>query len=253
MQTKALGSTDLQLTRVGLGTWAMGGEGWKFGWGPQDDAESIRAIHRALELGVNWIDTAPAYGLGHCEEVVGRAIKGLAQRPIIATKCGRCWNERREMFPRLKKESVRAELDASLRRLGVDVIDLYQVHWPEPDEDIEEAWGVVAEAVRAGKIRHAGVSNFSVAQLERIRPIHPIASLQPPYSMLRARRRKGTAAVLRGSRHRRGRLQPHAKGTADRQDHPRLGRATSAGRSSPQRPAIPRAAPDRPIWRWPKG
>jgi aryl-alcohol dehydrogenase-like predicted oxidoreductase len=185
MQTKTLGTTDLRLTRVGLGTWAMGGEGWKFGWGPQDDAESIRAIHRALELGVNWIDTAPVYGLGHCEEVVGRAIEGLAQRPIIATKCGRCWNERREVFCRLKKESVRAEIDASLRRLGVDVIDLYQVHWPDPDEDIEEAWGVVAEAVRAGKIRHAGVSNFSVAQLERIRPILRVASLQPPYSMLR--------------------------------------------------------------------
>jgi aryl-alcohol dehydrogenase-like predicted oxidoreductase len=185
MQTKQLGKTDLQLTRVGLGTWAMGGGGWKFGWGPQDDKESIEAIHRALDLGVNWIDTAPAYGLGHCEDVVGRAIKGLSRRPILATKCGRCWNEKRELFPYLKKESVRGELEASLRRLGVDVIDLYQIHWPEPDEDIEEAWGMIAELIAEGKIRYGGVSNFNVSQLERLQPIHPVASLQPPFSMIK--------------------------------------------------------------------
>lgn len=185
MQTRRLGHTDLQLTQVGLGTWAMGGGDWKFGWGPQDDADSLRAIQRGLELGINWIDTAPIYGLGHCEDVVGQALRGMARRPLVATKCGRCWNERGEPFGRLKADSVRAEIDASLRRLGLDVIDLYQIHWPIPEEDIEEAWGAIAAAVRAGKIRHAGVSNFNVAQMERLRPIHPIASLQPPYSMLK--------------------------------------------------------------------
>ncbi|MBS0208034.1 MAG: aldo/keto reductase [Planctomycetes bacterium] len=184
MLTKRLGNTSLELTRIGLGTWAIGGGNWKFGWGPQDDEESIRTIHRALDVGINWIDTAPAYGLGHCEEVVGRALRGLKQRPIVATKCGRCWDEQRQLFPRLKRASVMAEVEASLRRLGVDVIDLYQMHWPQPDEDIEEAWGVVADLVRAGKIRYGGVSNFSVAQLKRIQQLHPIASLQPPYSML---------------------------------------------------------------------
>lgn len=185
MQTRPLGNTTLGLTRIGLGTWAMGGGDWKFGWGPQDDDDSVGAIHRGIELGINWIDTAPIYGLGHCEEIVGRALRGMASRPLVATKCGRCWNERREPLGRLKADSVRAELDASLHRLGVDVIDLYQIHWPLPDEDIEEAWGVIAEQIRAGKIRYAGVSNFSVAQMERLRPIHPIASLQPPYSMLK--------------------------------------------------------------------
>lgn len=163
----------------------MGGGNWKFSWGPQDDADSIRAIHRAIELGVNWIDTAAVYGLGHSEEVVGRALKGLKPRPLVATKCGRCWDERGEPFSRLKRESIHAEAEASLRRLGVDAIDLYQIHWPAPEEDLEEAWAAMAELVRAGKVRYAGVSNFSVAQLKRIQPIHPVASLQPPYSLLR--------------------------------------------------------------------
>lgn len=184
MDQQRLRDTELMLTRIGLGTWAMGGGDWKFGWGPQDDQESIAAIHRALDLGINWIDTAPAYGLGHCEEIVGKAIAGRASRPLIATKCGRCWDEKRQLFPRLKKEGVRAELHASLKRLGVDVIDLYQMHWPQPDEDIEEAWGAIADFIRDGLVRYAGVSNFNVAQLERLQPIHPVASLQPPYSML---------------------------------------------------------------------
>jgi aryl-alcohol dehydrogenase-like predicted oxidoreductase len=184
MQTNPLGNFGLNLSVIGLGTWAMGGGDWKFGWGPQDDAESIDTVHRALDLGINWIDTAPAYGLGHCEEVVGRALRGLKQRPWIASKCGRVWDGQRQLSPRLKRQSVQAELEASLRRLGLDVIDLYQMHWPQPDEDIEEGWQTVADFVRQGKVRHAGVCNFSVAQLERIRPIHPIASLQPPYSLL---------------------------------------------------------------------
>lgn len=184
MKTKQLGNTDLHLTRIGLGTWAIGGGNWKFAWGPQDDGDSIRAIHRALDLGINWIDTAPVYGLGHCEEVVGKALEGTSKRPIVATKCGRVWDEQRQISARIKRESILAEVDASLRRLRVDVIDLYQIHWPQPDEDIEEGWEAVASLVKAGKVRYAGVSNFNRQQLERIRPIAPVASLQPPYSML---------------------------------------------------------------------
>ena len=185
MRTRKLGFTDLHLTTVGLGTWAIGGE-WKWGWGPQDDAESIAAIRRALDLGINWIDTAAAYGLGHSEEVVGKAIAGRRDEVIVATKCGTRWDESsRQPFRSLKAESVRREAEASLRRLNVDVIDLYQIHWPDPDEEVEEGWGVIADLVKEGKVRYGGVSNFSVAQLERAQPIHAVASLQPPYSMLR--------------------------------------------------------------------
>ena len=184
MQTKRLGNTQLHFTRIGLGTWAIGGGGWKFGWGPQDDETSICTIREALDLGVNWIDTAPVYGLGHCEEIVGKALKGLRERPLIATKCERCWDEQGQIVPRLKRESIRAEVEASLRRLGLEVIDLYQIHWPQPDEDIEEGWAAVAELISEGKVRYAGVSNFNLAQLKRIQPIHPVASLQPPYSMM---------------------------------------------------------------------
>jgi aryl-alcohol dehydrogenase-like predicted oxidoreductase len=184
MKTRRLGWTELQLTTVGVGTWAIGGGGWSFAWGPQDDGESIAAIHRALDLGINWIDTAPAYGLGHAEEVVGRALAEVGSRPLIATKCGRSWNDQRQLFPNLKAEVIRAEVEASLRRLRVDVIDLYQIHWPEPDEQIEEAWAVIAECVRQGKIRYAGVSNFNIAQIKRLHSIHPAASVQPPYSLV---------------------------------------------------------------------
>ncbi len=184
MQTKQLGNTDLQLTRIGLGTWAIGGGNWRFGWGPQDSQESIRAIHRAIDLGINWIDTAPVYGLGNCEEVVGQALSELHVRPIVATKCGRCWDENRQIVIRIKRDSILRECEDSLRRLRVDTIDLYQIHWPQPDEDIEEAWEAVNSLIKAGKIRYAGVSNFNSAQLERIRKIAPVASLQPPYSML---------------------------------------------------------------------
>jgi len=186
MKQRELGKTGLALTRIGLGTWAIGGAGWQYAWGPQDDKDSVSTIQHALDLGINWIDTAPAYGLGHSEEIVGRAVAGRRDRVIIATKCGRLWEQgATTIFARLKAESVRAEIEASLRRLNTDYIDLYQVHWPDPDPDIEEGWGVIANAVREGKIRHAGVSNFTVAQIERIKAIHPVASLQPPYSMLR--------------------------------------------------------------------
>jgi aryl-alcohol dehydrogenase-like predicted oxidoreductase len=163
----------------------MGGGGWKFSWGPQEDQESIEAIKRAVDLGVNWIDTAAIYGLGHSEEVVGKALKEISPRPFIATKCGLVWDEAKNISNRLKRESVRREAEASLRRLGVDVIDLYQIHWPYPDEDIEEGWSEMSRLVEEGKVRYIGVSNFNVSQMERIKKIHPIASLQPPYSMLK--------------------------------------------------------------------
>lgn len=185
MKLRKLGRSDLHLTPVGLGTWAMGGGDWKFGWGPQDDAQSIRTIHEAVDLGINWLDTAPVYGLGHCEDVVGRALQALkGRRPILSTKCERCWDEERQIIPRLKRASIRREIEDSLRRLGVDAIDMYQIHWPQPDEDIEEGWSAIAELVQEGKVRWAGVSNFNVAQLKRLQPIHPVAFLQPPYSML---------------------------------------------------------------------
>jgi len=185
MKTRKLGWTDLNLSTIGLGTWAMGGGGWRYSWGPQDDKESIATILHALEMGVNWIDTAPVYGLGHSEEIVGKALEGLRKKPIIATKCSQVWDKNGNISSRLKEESIRSEVEVSLKRLKVDVIDLYQIHWPIPDEDIEEAWRTTADLVDEGKIRYAGVSNFNVEQLERIQDIHPIASLQPPYSMLR--------------------------------------------------------------------
>lgn len=186
MKTRKLGYSDLHLTPIGLGTWAMGGGDWKFGWGDQDDSASIASVHQALDAGVNWIDTAAIYGHGHAERVVGKAIQDRRDDVLIATKCGRVWEgESREIGKSLRRESVHREVDVSLQRLGIDCIDLYQIHWPEPDEEIEEGWGAVAELVEAGKIRYAGVSNFNMEQLKRIQPIHPVTSLQPPYSMLR--------------------------------------------------------------------
>lgn len=185
MQYRKLGWTDLRLSVIGFGSWALGGGGWRYSWGPQDDEDSIKAIHRAIDLGVNWIDTAAVYGLGHSEEVVGKAIKGMSERPIIATKCGRVWDENGNIFGNLTRESIKREVEASLKRLQVDVIDLYQIHWPDPEEYIEEAWSTMADLVKEGKVRYIGVSNFSVEQMKRIEHIHPVASLQPPYSMLR--------------------------------------------------------------------
>ncbi len=186
MKTRKLGYSDLHFTPIGLGTWAMGGGDWKFGWGDQDDEASIASVHQALDAGINWIDTAAIYGHGHAEKVVGKAIRDRRDEVLIATKCGRVWEgESREIGKCLRRDSVHREVDASLQRLGIDCIDLYQIHWPEPDEEIEEGWGAVAELIQAGKIRYAGVSNFSLSQLKRIQPIHPVTSLQPPYSMLR--------------------------------------------------------------------
>ncbi len=183
MQRRQLGYTDLKLTTVGLGTWAMGGP-WQFGWGPQDDGEAIAAILTALDEGINWIDTAAVYGCGHSEELVGEALRQTGQKPIIATKCGLLWNDKREKVSCLKRESIRDECHASLKRMGIEVIDLYQMHWGEPDEDIEEAWEAMAELAEEGKVRYIGVSNFNIEQIKRVHRISPVASLQPPYSML---------------------------------------------------------------------
>jgi len=172
----------MEITSMGVGAWAMGGGGWAFAWGPQDDDESIAAIHEALDHGVNWIDTAAVYGLGHSEEVVARALEGRSNRPYVFTKCERIWNEKREIQKSLTADSIRRECEASLRRLKVDAIDLYQIHWPEPEEDIEEGWGAMAKLKEEGKVRWIGVSNFNKAQMERCRKIAPITSLQPPYS-----------------------------------------------------------------------
>ena len=175
----------MEITPVGVGAWAMGGGGWKFAWGPQDDNESIAAIHTALGRGVNWIDTAAVYGLGHSEEVVARALgEWKGPKPYIFTKCERTWDEDRNIHPRLKADSVIAECEASLKRLKIDCIDLYQIHWPEPDEDIEEGWGAMARLKQQGKVRYIGVSNFNSKQMERARGIAPITSLQPPYSAI---------------------------------------------------------------------
>jgi aryl-alcohol dehydrogenase-like predicted oxidoreductase len=185
MEKRKLGWTDLELSTVGLGTWAIGGAGWKFGWGPQDDRDSIDTIHRAYDLGVNWLDTAALYGLGHSEEMVGQALSTMREKPLVATKCSRVWDAEGNIQSSLKRDSVRRELEASLKRLKLERIDLYQIHWPRPDEDIEEGWQALEDLRREGKIRYIGGCNFSRAQLERIQAIAPVASLQPPYSMLR--------------------------------------------------------------------
>ncbi|MGH9319290.1 MAG: aldo/keto reductase [Vicinamibacteria bacterium] len=185
MRTKRLGKTDFDLSVLGLGAWAFGGGDWAFGWGPQDDAESIAAIHRAVRRGINWIDTAAVYGLGHSEEVVGRAIAAIprSERPRVFTKCGLVW-KKKKIQQRLDAESIRREAEASLQRLGVESIDLYQIHWPN-ESSIEEAWAALADLRREGKVRHIGVSNFDVGQLERIREVVGVESLQPPYSLAR--------------------------------------------------------------------
>lgn len=184
MQTKPLGNSDLQITPIGFGAWAIGGGGWAFGWGAQDDHDSIEAIQRSLDLGVNWIDTAAIYGLGHSEEVVAKALKGRTYRPYIFTKCSMIWNDKGEIGRSLKNNSIRQEIEASLRRLEVETIDLYQIHWPNPEPEIEEGWSALAQLKDEGKIRYIGVSNFSVEQLQRAQAIAPVTSLQPPYSLV---------------------------------------------------------------------
>ncbi|MBN3908266.1 MAG: aldo/keto reductase [Nostoc sp. NMS1] len=185
MQTKQLGNSELRITPIGFGAWAIGGGGWAFGWGAQDDQESIEAIARALDLGVNWIDTAAIYGLGHSEEVVAKALKGRSSRPYIFTKCSMIWDEKGVIGRSLKADSVRREVEASLRRLDIETIDLYQIHWPNPNSDIEEGWTTLAKLKDEGKVRYIGVSNFNVEQLKRVQEIAPVTSLQPPYSLVK--------------------------------------------------------------------
>ena len=193
MQMRKLGNTEFQISPIGLGAWAMGGGGWTFGWGPQDDNESIAAIHRALELGINWIDTAAVYGLGRSEQVVARALAEVSSsdRPLVFTKCSLVWDERGNISHNLEPASLRNEVESSLKRLRIETIDLYQIHWPNftggesPSGGIEAAWETLTEMRQTGKVRYIGVSNFNTRELERVGQIAPVSSHQPPYSMLR--------------------------------------------------------------------
>ena len=180
--TKRLGDSDMELTAIGFGAWAIGGGDWQYGWGPQDDQDSIDAIHAAIDKGINWIDTAAVYGLGHSEEIVGKALKTASRKPYVFTKCSMTWGEDRKIVQTMKK--IREEVEASLSRLGVEAIDLYQIHWPVPDEELEEGWQTMSQLKAEGKVRWIGASNFSVAQMERVMKIAPITSLQPPYSAI---------------------------------------------------------------------
>jgi aryl-alcohol dehydrogenase-like predicted oxidoreductase len=184
VKTAQLGRTGLEITRIGFGAWALGGGGWEFGWGPQDDQESLAAIHHALEQGINWIDTAAAYGFGRSERVIGRALEGMQERPYVFTKCSLLEGPGRRVVHSLKRDSILREADASLERLGIDAIDLYQIHWPIPEEDIEEGWSTLVELKQQGLVRHIGVSNFNVEQMRRIERIAPVETLQPPYSLI---------------------------------------------------------------------
>lgn len=188
METRKLGNSDIKTTRVGYGAWAIGGSGWEFAWGPQDDADSIAAIHRSLEFGVNWIDTAAVYGMGHSEEVVAKALKEWrGPRPYVFTKCVLRWDKKGRIRQVFDAESIRRECQDSLRRLQVDIIDLYQMHWPPEDNGpgLEEAWQTLATLKKEGKIRWIGVSNFDASQIKRAEKIAPVTSLQPPYSLIR--------------------------------------------------------------------
>lgn len=185
LSKRKLGTTDMQITPIGFGSWALGGGDWIYSWGPQHDQESIDAIYRAIDLGINWIDTAAGYGLGHSEEVIGKALSGMKNRPYVFTKCSLTWNDKGEIIDSLKRDSIRKECEDSLMRLKLEQIDLYQIHWPRPDDDLEEGWEAMAELQREGKVRWIGVSNFSISQMDRIRKIAPINTLQPPYSLVK--------------------------------------------------------------------
>jgi aryl-alcohol dehydrogenase-like predicted oxidoreductase len=183
-ETRQLGDSDLHLTPIGYGAWAIGGGNWEFAWGAQDDDESVKTIERALDSGINWIDTAAIYGLGHSEEIVARALKNSGKKPYIFTKCSMRWTPDRKIYRSLKAGSLQEEIENSLTRLRVDTIDLYQIHWPNPEDEVEEGWETLTRFQREGKIRYLGVSNFNVEQIKRVQQIAPVTSLQPPYSLL---------------------------------------------------------------------
>ncbi|MBB6146110.1 aryl-alcohol dehydrogenase-like predicted oxidoreductase [Silvibacterium bohemicum] len=183
-EKRQLGNSDLHITTIGYGAWAIGGGNWEFAWGAQDDDESVKTIERAIDSGINWIDTAAIYGLGHSEEIVARALKNIGSKPYVFTKCSMRWNDDRQIYRSLTAASVQEELENSLRRLNVDTIDLYQIHWPNPETEIEEGWETMAKLQQQGKVRYIGVSNFNVEQMKRAQKIAPITSLQPPYSLL---------------------------------------------------------------------
>ena len=184
MRSKKLGNSDLNLTVIGLGTWAIGGS-WQFGWGHQNDTDSFEAIKEALDVGINWFDTAPIYGCGHSEEVIGYNLHKLGVKALIATKCGLVWDDERRKINCLRPKSIKKECENSLKRLRIEAIDLYQMHWPIPEEEIEEAWGTMSELVREGKVRYLGASNFNLEQLKKVSSIYPAAATQPPYNMVR--------------------------------------------------------------------
>ena len=233
---RPLGSSGIEITTVGFGAWALGGGDWAFSWGPQDDNASVATMRHALELGVNWIDTAATYGLGHSEEVVGRLLREMpaSDRPLIFTKCGLVWDERNRMAePRrvLKPESIQRECEASLRRLGVERIDLYQFHWPDAiGTPVEDSWGEMVRLVEQGKVRLAGVSNFDIPLLERCEAIRHVDSLQPPFSLIRRDAACAPDSLVRGAWHGRDLLQPHAVRIADRELQPRARRQVRARR-----------------------
>ena len=243
MQKRRLGASDLEITPIGIGAWAMGGAGWQFGWGPQDDDESIAAIHAALDQGINWIDTAAIYGLGHSEEVVARALTGRSEKPLVFTKCGIVWDERREPKRTIEPESIRKEVEQSLQRLKLDVIDLYQIHWPEPDNLVEAAWTTMAYLKEQGKVRHIGVSNFNVQQMQRAQAIAPITSLQPPYSIISPEIEKEILPYTLREQYRRNRLFADEVRLAHRRDDARARSRDAGGRLSPAHAELQGAAP----------
>ena len=185
MEKRRFGSTGMEITPIGFGSWAIGGENWSHGWGPQDDNNAVEAIERALGKGINWIDTAAVYGLGHSEELVAKALEGTTEKPYIFTKCSLVWDSNRHISNSLKRDSIWRECETSLMRLKTNTLDLYQIHWPSPEEDIEMGWRTMAELKEEGLVKHIGVSNFNVEQMKRAQSIAPVESLQPPYSMLR--------------------------------------------------------------------
>ncbi len=227
---RTLGNSDLQLTPIGFGAWAIGGGNWEFAWGPQDDNESVAAIHRALDLGINWIDTAAIYGLGHSEEIVGKALKSTSHKPLVFTKCSMRWHPDRSIYRSLKAQSLREELEGSLRRLGVETIDLYQVHWPNPEPEIEEGWEALARFREEGKIRWIGVSNFNVEQMKRAQSDQ--SDYEPAATLFHAppSHRAGDSALCAGTSHWGHQLFAHGFRPSHRKDDRRSRRRTSRGR-----------------------